>query len=469
MTEELAPQVAELRGLPLLSEVEQHFQSTEELRQFLMSEIERSYPGDRLQIIGKRLLKFGFVVRPVDLKQTFMQLLSQQVAGYYDPIGKRMVLIKDRPGVARAGSPFMTQIINNLVVRQWGLSLEKILLAHELTHVIQDQHFDLMSLSLEDLEQEDRGIAARALVEGDATLLMMDYMLNARYPGTDSTMAPGLAENMRFWTTNPLIRSFSMFQQAPRYLMDNLLFSYIDGFEFVLRLKEGGGWEAVDRAYGDPPTSSEQILHPEKYLGERDEPLAVELPDLSAQLSDWELLEENTLGEFNLRLLLDSYLHIQDARRAAAGWGGDRFRLYEHPESGRLALIWKSVWDTENDSEEFFHKYAILLEKRYGQAGEAAPEALEEQLAGGASRLEWEHSSGKAVLEINANGVLLLDGLPEESRQTIGALLPGKAPCSEAVRAIMQIENKDFRSESGDEVAPLCGAEATSAEPRSNH
>ncbi|MCP4400210.1 MAG: hypothetical protein GY801_23245 [bacterium] len=416
LTDEIAPQVAELRGLPFVREVEKYFQSPEELKQVLLVEIERAYPGDSLQNIAKRLLKFGFVARPVDLKQTFMRLLSQQIAGYYDPIEKKMVLIKGSGSMGSAGSPLMTQIISNLVVQQWGLSLDKILLAHELTHVVQDQHFDLMSLPIEDLQQEDRGIAARALIEGDATLLMMDYMLNARYPGADATMAPDIADNMRFWTTSPLIRSFSMFRQVPRYLMDNLLFSYIGGFEFALRLKERGGWEAVNQAYKDPPASSEQILHPEKYFEERDDPLPVELPDLSEYLSDWVLLEENTLGEFNIRLLLDSYLPVEDARRGAAGWGGDRFRLYEHSDTGSLALIWQSAWDREEDSREFFHKYAVLLEKRYGQADEAALELLAEKMAAGVKRLKWEPESGRVSLEMYDNKVLMLDGFAEEVR-----------------------------------------------------
>ena len=411
LAEEIEPQVVQLRGLPFLANVEKIFQSSDELRQVLYDEIERTYPGETLHTIEKRLLKFGFIAHPIDLHKSIMQLLSQQIAGYYDPIKKKMVLIEGVSSLTGQGSPLLGQIVSNLLMQQLGVSIDKVLLAHELTHVVQDQHFDLMSLPIEDLEQEDMALAARALIEGDATLTMMDYILQHRYQGLDATQVPGITDNMRFWTNSPFIRSFSLFQTAPRYLMDNLLFSYIDGFEFALQLKQHGGWEAINQAYREIPVSTEQILHPEKYFVERDDPTILQLPALSQKLADWDELEHNTLGEFNIRLLLDSYLPLAEARRASIGWDGDRFGLYEHSETEQLLLAWYTTWDTEEDAREFFHMYAVVLEKRYANSAKTATALA--SLSEEQHHRVWNTDKGNVLIELRGNDVLILDGIPE--------------------------------------------------------
>ncbi len=419
LADEIEPQVMELRNLPFLTAVEKTFQTPAELREVLQEELDRTYPGEKLHTIEKRLLKFGFVVRPIDLRAQITQLLSQQIGGYYDPIKKKMVLIEGLGAVGGQGTPLPLQIISNMMIHQWGLSIDKILLAHELTHAIQDQHFDLMSLPIEELEQEDLALAARALIEGDATLVMMDYILQHRYHGVDVTMVPEISENMRFWTSSPLIRSFNLFQTIPRYLMDNLLFSYIDGFDFVLQLKEQGGWEAINQAYEDLPASTEQILHPEKYFIERDNPVVIQLPPLADLLEGWHALEHNTLGEFNIRLLLDSYLPIRQVRPASEGWDGDRFVLYEQSGTDQLLLIWYTSWDSEDDAREFFQIYGNVLNIRYGNFHETGAATEDELHLEGRSQYEWSTEDSNIFIKIRGNDVLILDGIPTHLQREV--------------------------------------------------
>jgi hypothetical protein len=404
LTEVVQPEVVELRGLEFRRAVETTFQSAAALQQVLQQELDRTYPGDTLAALEKRLLKFGFVVSPINLRQMVTRLFSQQIAGYYDPRRKKMVLIEHDDADSGQYTVFPMDVLGEMFVAQLGVSLDKVLLAHELTHVLQDQHFDLLSLPIEDLDPEDRTSAVRALIEGDATLVMLDYVLARQ--GTDSTQVPDIADNLQAWSQNPLVSGLGLFQSVPRYIIENLLFSYTYGYEFVLHLKKRGGWERINQAYRDLPVSTEQILHPAKYSEERDAPTSIQLPPLSAALAGWRELERNTLGEFNITILLDGFLPTPQAQAASAGWDGDRFALYEQLTTGDLLLVWHSTWDSETDAEEFFGHTAQMLEKRYTlKATDSSRESSEVHKV-------WQMDETTIVLERQGADVLLLDGAP---------------------------------------------------------
>lgn len=412
LTSEIEPKVVKLRGLPFLNDIEKAFQSPEELQQVLLSEIERTYPDDTLFSLEKRLLKFGFVISPINLRQMISQLLSQQIAGYYDPREKKMVLIAADPGSSGQKGVLPIEYFTRFLVEGMGYSLEKILLSHELTHVLQDQHFNLLALPFEALDPEDTTSAVRALIEGDATLVMMDYILEQQ--GVNSTQVPDIANSMYAWMDSPFVRGFGLFQTVPRYIMDNLLFSYMYGFDFVLQLKQQGGWELVNQAYNDFPVSTEQILHPEKYLDDRDLPTTIQLPVLPEYLSDWQELECNTLGEFNISILLDGYLPAAQARLASAGWDGDRFCLYEHRETKQLLLVWYTTWDTQKDAREFFQMYTNVIEKRYiDKPGKNGSVSKDGRVKFFDDLRLWDTNSGKTYLEIRESDILFIDGIPD--------------------------------------------------------
>lgn len=396
--------VERLRGLPFQQDVEYTRQSVAELRQMIVRELDRAYPDETLTALEKRLLKFGFVTRPIDLRAVLLRMFSQQVAGYYDPREKRMALIDTRAGT-RPGTRAPLETLSRWLIAGSGLSLDDMLLAHELTHAAQDQQFDLLSLPIEALDPEDGTSAAMALVEGDATHVMFDYMLAPQ--GLDVTGAPELSGNLHAWIDSPVVRGFSMFQPVPRYLMDNLLFPYVYGFDFVLALRLRGGWEAVNQAYADLPVSTEQILHPEKYLEPRDLPAVIHLPALPESFSGWQEVERNTLGEFNIRLLLDGYLPASDAVAGSAGWDGDRFAVFERIQDGRLLAAWYTVWDSESDAQEFFHNFAAMHDTRYGT--DASPAGAMPALPAPGIQ-DWSHVGGEVLLERRERDVLLIDG-----------------------------------------------------------
>jgi hypothetical protein len=410
MSASVKSRVVDLRNLNFLREIEQDHQSVEELQHVLQREIARTYPENALAVLEERLLKFGFVASPIDLQTQLIRMFSQQIAGYYDPREKKMVLIENSPGATSSGGMLPIELLSQWLISSAGLSLEEILLSHELTHAMQDQHFDLLSLPIEALDPEDTTSAVTALIEGDATIVMFDYMLAPQ--GLDVTRAPELSHNLHVWVESPFVRGFSMFQTVPRYLMDNLLFPYVYGFDFVLYLKQRGGWDEVNRAYQDFPVSTEQVLHPEKYFDQRDMPTLITLPTLPKTAYKWQEVEQNTLGEFNISILLDGYLTSADARTASAGWDGDRFALLTHADTQSLLLAWYTAWDSEQESKDFFHKKAAFLDRRYARD---TPEGERpDQRSTESTFRQWTVPGGEVLLERIGQDVILLDGIPAE-------------------------------------------------------
>jgi len=202
---------------------------------------------------------------------------------------------------------------------EFGL-LDKIVFAHEYTHALQDQHFDLSSLPLDLEGNSDIALAALALVEGDAVLSMDNYMM----------------ENLDLDALLAILQEAEEVDQgeldsAPQFIQEELLFPYEAGLEFVSELDQWGG---INAAYADLPESTEQIMHPEKYL-ERDSPQEVSMPDLAPALGEeWSQLDSDTLGELYVGIYLDTYIADVAADTAAAGWDGDRY-IYLKSTEGR--------------------------------------------------------------------------------------------------------------------------------------
>ncbi len=205
---------------------------------------------------------------------------------------------------------------------------------------------------------------------------------------------------------------------APAFIRSNLLFPYINGFTFIQQMRQSGGWEQVDRLLEQPPQSTEQILHPEKYMEteEADLPTTVTLPQLTEKLGEgWTFIDKNTLGEFNIKILVNEFL--EDAPKTiGAGWGGDLYQIYEHGPSGKIALVWFTTWDSDTDALEFFGGYASALEKKYG-----SETAGVEQYSLVFSTLEDGTPAAQAYMELRGNDVLVLDGVPGESIDAVKA------------------------------------------------
>lgn len=273
----------------------------------------------------------GLIEPGVDLRELIERLASEQVVGYYDPEDNRLV-VRDDVMSRRGGDVDEASAV----------------LVHELVHALQDQQ-----LGLGDRFDQDRDTDAEnafdALVEGDATLAMLGHVLEQQgAPLELITRKPALLGQVLSQTP---LQGMEL-EAAPPIVRVTLLAPYLKGLLFVAHLHGQDGWSAVNEAHRELPPSTEQVLHPEKYLaGEAPEEVRLpELPELAA--AGLEPMEDDTLGELEMGVYLAQHRPKVDSdEAAAAGWAGDRLRVYQKgTDSG--AVVWFTLWDDETEAEE---------------------------------------------------------------------------------------------------------------------
>jgi hypothetical protein len=310
--------------------------SSAEVRAFLEKAFLESRAARDLAGYEQAYKLLGLVPPSLDVRKILLDLLEEQVVGFYDPKTKALY-----------------------VVRSTKPEALDVTVSHELVHALQDQYANLDSIQNADVDN-DRATAAQAAIEGHATYVSI----------LDAPGAREIAAMPDGWgTIADQIRNESAQAEgigaAPAAIRESLIFPYAGGLPFV-----GGAFAAHPgmSLVTDPPRSTEQILHRAAYRSPRDEPTTVVLPPLGGGVA---VEYENTLGEFETRLVLAE--HLRDtavAARAAAGWDGDRYAVVR--TAAGLGIVWASVWDTPADGEEFRQELAVAIARRYG----AAPDAV---------------------------------------------------------------------------------------------
>jgi hypothetical protein len=299
--------------------------SPEEAAGASLEELDRELPRDKQRDAERLLVMLGLLPPGTRLREVLGTALSEEVAGYYIPRTGTLALVR---GVALG-----------------GLSGE-ITLAHELTHALEDQAFGI-DLGADDLLR-DRSLAAGALIEGSATVAMVDYVVLSQGGGGD--LPPGLRGQVLEQLEGVSVPASS---GLPRYVRESLVFPYAAGGRLVDRVQARGGWAAVDRAFEDqPPLSTEQVMHPRKYeLGER--PVRVRLTGYRDELpAGARVVARGDLGEFDTAQFLRDANGRRRSEEAAAGWGGSAFQLWRLRDRGDvLVMAW--AWDSARDSAEF--------------------------------------------------------------------------------------------------------------------
>jgi hypothetical protein len=379
--------VSELRGLDTRQAITKAFMSTEELRQHIAEEFLEDYSQREARDDVLLYVAFDLMEPDVDLYNLLIDVQTEQVAGFYDPDTEEMYVIQ---GGDETGA------------------LERSVFSHEYVHVLQDQHFDLQEMGFtndegDEDEDSERQLAMRSLVEGDATLLQQQYMLQY-FDFEDLQEMFGQVE----------ATDMSVLDSAPAVLRESLVFPYQAGLAFVSALYNDGGWSAVDAAYKDPPLSTEQILHPERYPD--DLPQVVTLPPLTDTLgAGWRLVDEDVMGEFGLQLYLNVHNNSSDVERAVEGWGGDRYVVHWREDESAAVLALRLAWDTPADATEFFDAYGDFAEGRFG-SGPARSE--------GDARLWWFGDDVLMLAQNSQDETLILIAPDEVTLDALYALFP---------------------------------------------
>jgi hypothetical protein len=374
LTSSVLKETAEVRELAVMRPVKSGAQSRSDIERMIIKNLDTDSTPAELHATELLLKSLGLAPRDFSYRPFLIELLKEQVAGYYDPKAQQFYLA------------------------DWiDLDGQKPVMAHELTHALQDQHFNLKRFEKWPEGDSDAELAAHALIEGDATLAMTLYM--AKYP------LVALAFMKSLGAQEP---ASAQFKKAPRALQESLLFPYEEGSIWATQVYKKGGWGMVSSAYTRLPLSSEQILHVDKYFA-YEKPVKHVLPEFKRVLGlNWKQIDADVNGEWGYFLILNEFLNdATEAKRASAGWGGDKFALYENPRTGQAFVAQISSWDTVNDAREFFDAYGKRTDKRYPGAV-----ALD---SANVDRKEWQTSSGKVLLEVRGSKVVILEGVPAKT------------------------------------------------------
>lgn len=315
-------QVLAIRGLDP-AEVERQTIGEEELAERAATDFDTDNPEDYV-LANERLYKaLGLMPEDASLRDLYLDLISSQVAGFYEPDSKQLFV------VSRSGA------VNGA---------DKITFAHEYDHALQDANFDIFADPEQFRDKTDEALARAAVYEGDATLLMSLWALpNLSQQELQEVVAAG---------SDP--EASAILARTPAILTEGLLFAYNAGLTFVQPIQASGDWAAIDAIYDDLPTTTEQILHPEKYQA-REAAIEVDLPDDLAQRmgEGWSVTLEDTWGEFQTGVWLRELgATPTDAQTAAAGWGGDRLAVLRGPADA-WAVVLDTAWDDADEAGAF--------------------------------------------------------------------------------------------------------------------
>lgn len=330
----VAERVERIRGLEFEELPPVRVVSAEQAREEGLAELDRDYPAERREADVTVLELLGLVPPETDLRELAGTIFGEEVAGYYDDRRKRMTLVADAFEGDAEGS--------------------ELTLAHELVHALEDQHFGL------DVESalDDEAVARQALFEGTATVAMLDYAM--RFVG-----GARAADRTVLLEALAVADLLGIGGDLPPYIQRALVFPYVAGARFIDSI---GTWGPANRALrGRPPVSTEQVLHPQKYhAGERPRS-ALGRPHPG---TGWVSRAAGTLGEFDTRELVRSSDSPRRAARAAAGWGGGRYELWERRGQHVLVAAWR--WDSPRDAAEFAAALPRYVESTLGGRAQAS-------------------------------------------------------------------------------------------------
>ena len=371
---EIESLVSEMRELELDAPASFEINTREELHDRLSQGVDSqpSETSENMEDDEALLVLLGAIEPETDLEKLMVDLYTEQVSGFYDIEEKTLYLLESEEQTA----------------------LDQIIIAHEYVHALQDYNFGLAPLNDSRSSNDDRQLAFRALIEGDATLSMLLYA-DENIPLVDMLQVTSDAGGLEQETLD----------SSPVFIRQISTFPYQSGLEFVAALYQRGGWDEVNEAYAHPPKSTEQILHPERYW-EDDTPQTVSITTLD---NSWRVLDENTLGELGLQLVLDSHVGPAVAMQATEGWGGDRYLLLQNRNTDAYALAMRISWDDQDEADEFWDLYQTTMRHWLDYTEDV------QELTGEVQEHWWISESGCVFATRQDGDIILVFGPDRES------------------------------------------------------
>lgn len=333
--DEIMKDLSEITGLKMTRRVASDTINKENLRKFLEDRLKEAVKPEEIRAEELTLKKFGLVPQDFDLKQTTIDLLTEQAAAFYDYKKKKLFVLDTNATMS-----------------------DRTVLVHELAHALADEHFNLEKYIVKG-KSDDMSVARQAVMEGQATWLMTEFPLVRA--GTSLRKAGMMADIMNQMSNTQPGGMYPVFDAAPLYLKESLIFPYTKGFNFQHAVIMKYGNRGFGEVFRNPPLSAQHIIHPEKYFAHV-VPTQPELPKV--RLRGYKGLVGGGVGEFDHTILLQLHTTKEDAA-FAEHWRGAQYRLMENRKAGRTVLQYASDWDSEESAKRYFQLYRRVLAHKW--------------------------------------------------------------------------------------------------------
>ena len=399
--------MSEITGWELKSPLKKSLRSREEIRAYVLRQMDEEKDARERYASARSAEAFGLIPKGFDLDTFLVDLLTEQIAGLYDPKA------------------------HEFYIADWiALEDQRMVMSHELTHALEDQHFQIEDWVRAARPNDDAEMARESVLEGSAMAAMLEYMLKDKglklrdLPDIDPSIFVGDL------TETPMLK------KAPPFIKDSLMFPYFSGLTFSMSVLRSGGWRGFDAVFTKPPANTQEIMHPDLYRGGVvPAPLKVDLPE-GVPGSGWNKLEENSMGEFGWKEILKQFPDADRANELAFGWDGDDYATFEQKDTKRLMLFTRTRFNTEEVASRFFRAYSEALKKKYS----------ERTLVLNAQQdLEFDTPGGGVFFQCAAKECVTLEGgdlkLFSQWIRKLGWPLPGKlkTPSASDVKAMERL------------------------------
>src|ERR1700729_1698367 len=338
--DEVLAQMSKILALPIKEPLKKTLRSKQEVRDYLIREDKEDKKDSERYADDKTLEAFGLIPKGFPLDTFMLDVLTDQVAGLYDPKAKEFYIANWIPA-----------------------DEQRTVMSHELTHALEDQSFHIDSWIKAARPNDDAELARDAVSEGSAMAAMVDYeMLDQKVSVRD---VPDVTLIIRAGAIAEMDKDPNL-AKAPIYIRDELLFPYLAGTGFTQEfLKAHSGWKDIHLVFENPPVSTQQVMHPDLYLNGT-KPVPVTLPTWKGLAPDgWKLLEENTMGEFGLGEILKQFKKDNREDPLSTSWKGDRYAVFEDAKSKTTPLVFRLALDSPEDAARFFGQYSEVLELKH--------------------------------------------------------------------------------------------------------
>jgi hypothetical protein len=407
-------QMSQILSLPIKQPLKKSLRSKQEVRDYLVREDKEDKNDAERYADAKTLEAFGLIPKDFPLDSFMLDVLTDQVAGLYDPKAKEFYIADWIP-----------------------VDEQKTVMSHELTHALEDQSFRIDDWIKAARPNDDAELARDSVSEGSAMAAMVDYQMLDQHIGVREL--PDVTLLIRAGAITEMDKDPNL-AKAPIYIRDELLFPYLAGTGFTQEfLKAHSGWKDIHLVFENPPASTQQILHPDLYLNGT-KPVAVTLPTWKGVVPDnWKLLEENTMGEFGVGEILKQFRKDNSEDPLTTAWKGDRYAVFEDAKSKTTPLVFRLVLDSPEDAARFFGQYSEALElKHSGRTN----------LLRRPNYFQFQTDSGGVFLRCVANTCLTVENATRETYDKVDKAIGwDPAPATPIAAPAPQTLTQEFKDE----------------------